>query len=231
MTAADSPDRPGLSRSHLTLWWLMSTPAEHWDRVYSTGPVTGLSSFQADATTSIRLLSRWAAPADALLDLGAGASSLVDSLIDAHWTDLTLLDVSQVAIDVVRRRIGQFAPGVRFICADFRRWKPDRRYRTWHDRAVFHFLVEPSERDAYVSLARRSVSPGGVVIVSTFADDGPEFCSGLATARFDAERLAALFGSGFRLQHAEREEHVTPAGVVQPFTWVVLRRVDGADQG
>jgi hypothetical protein len=103
-------------------------------------------------------------------------------------------------------------------------WQPGRTYDAWHDRAVFHFLVQPEQREQYVATASRAVPSGGILVLGTFASDGPTQCSGLPTSRYDADALAAVFAPGFTLEHSEREEHVTPGGAVQAFTWVVLRR-------
>ncbi|MBI2684394.1 MAG: class I SAM-dependent methyltransferase [Actinobacteria bacterium] len=154
------------------------------------------------------------APNAAIIDVGGGASSLAGTLL-ARRFDVTVLDVSPVALD-------HLAPRVRRIVADVREWVPDRSYAVWHDRAAFHFLTERADRERYVNAAHRAVRPGGNVIVGAFAPDGPTRCSGLPVARYDAEGLAAEFGAHFALVDARREEHVTPSGSVQPFTWIVL---------
>ena len=109
--------------------------------------------------------------------------------------------------------------------ADVLSWKPERTYDAWHDRAVFHFLARPDQREQYAATASRAVIPGGVLVLGTFAVDGPTQCSGLPTSRYDDAALAEVFAPGFTVEHSEREEHVTPGGAVQPFTWVVLRRI------
>jgi hypothetical protein len=110
---------------------------------------------------------------------------------------------------------------VRCVEADLLRWEPDRRYGLWHDRAVFHFLVDERERERYLEALRRAVEPGGTVILGTFAADGPEVCSGLPVRRYSATDLSAALGEAFVVLQTRREEHVTPRGVIQPFTWVV----------
>jgi hypothetical protein len=208
----------------------MSSPAEHWNGVYVSKAVTDVSWFEERPATSIRLLGEWASPTDSFIDVGAGTSSLVDHLIEAQWRDVTLLDASAEALDIVRLRLGDVVPTVTYVTADVLHWKPSRTFRAWHDRAVFHFLVEPGERNAYVSMLSQAVVAGGTVILATFASDGPKSCSGLATARYDAAALADMFGEHFQLEYTERQEHVTPAGQVQPFTWVVLRRIGYVDR-
>ena len=203
----------------------MQDAARHWNAVYETKAADQVSWFQAAPVTSLRLLERWAPPGGSVIDVGAGASTLVDELVGAGWKDVTVLDVSEAALTKVRKRLGERLGAVTFAAGDVRTWQSERTYGAWHDRAVFHFLVEPSDRDHYVATASKAIAPGGVAVLATFAADGPVECSGLPTLRYDAESLARIFGSAFSLEHAEREEHTTPFGTIQPFTWVVLRRV------
>jgi SAM-dependent methyltransferase len=205
-----------------------STTAAHWDGVYATRPLDQVSWHQHRATTSLRLLACSSDPSASVLDVGAGASTLADDLLRAGYRDVTVLDVSAHALAAVRDRLGDRA-GLTCVVADLLAWQPDRTYDVWHDRAVFHFLVEPADRALYVATAARAVAPGGVLVLGAFAADGPTACSGLPTARYDADDLAALFTDSFSVEHTEREEHRTPTGAVQPFTWLVLRRLaDGS---
>jgi trans-aconitate methyltransferase len=158
------------------------------------------------------------------LDLGAGSSSLVDVLLAESFEDLTVLDVSETALDSVRRRLAERGQHVNLVHADVLGWEPIRTFDVWHDRAVFHFLSRPEDRFRYVQVAVSGVRAAGTLVVATFASDGPSHCSGLPVSRYDAAGLAAEFEIGFDLVHSEREEHCTPAGVIQPFTWAVLRR-------
>ncbi|HEY5247050.1 MAG TPA: class I SAM-dependent methyltransferase [Dermatophilaceae bacterium] len=202
----------------------MSTSSEeHWEQVYRSRPSTEVSWFQAEPATSLRLIVSAAEGDSSVLDVGAGSSLLVDALVAGSFTDVTVLDVSEVALDRVRRRLGQ-SPAVTLVHADLLEWVAERTYDVWHDRAVFHFLRHPYERARYVELVEEAISPGGAVVVATFALDAPTHCSGLEVCRYDVQGLAAEFGSGFDLLHTEREEHVTPGGAIQPFTWAVLRR-------
>ncbi len=203
----------------------MEDAAGHWESVFETKAADEVSWFQAVPAMSLRLLERWASPAGSVIDVGAGASTLVDSLLDAGWTDVTILDVSETALTRVRNRLGRRAEAVTFVTADIRSWHPNRTYDAWHDRAVFHFLVEPTDRDHYVATATQAVAPGSALVLATFAADGPTECSSLPTSRYDPDELVRAFGSAFALEHAEREEHATPSGSIQPFSWVVLRRL------
>lgn len=188
------------------------------------------SWFQAWPQPSLRLLSSVATPTSAVLDVGAGTSTLADALVGAGWSDLTVLDVSAEALAVVRARLGARQHEVSFVVGDVLSWQPERTYDVWHDRAVFYFLVQPDERARYVATAGRAVARDGAMIIGAFAADGPTQCSGLPTARYSADELAAAFAPAFKVIHGEREEHRTPEGVVQPFTWVVLRRTSSRDQ-
>ena len=196
--------------------------SRHWNAVYDGRPARSLSWFQAEPSTSLQLLRAAAPPPASVVDVGAGESPLADHLLAGGWTDVTLLDVSDAALAATRSRLAG-AP-VAYVVADLLTWRPPRQYDAWHDRAVFHFLVDAADRTGYVDRAVQAVAPGGALVVGAFAADGPSQCSGLPTARYDAAELAAEFAPTFRLERDEREEHVTPAGVVQPFTWVVLRR-------
>ena len=200
--------------------------AAHWDGVFTTKAADEVSWHQAEPATSLRLLAAAAPPPAAVVDVGAGAGVLPDRLLATGWTDVTVLDVSGAAVAAVRDRLGE---RIAYVVTDLLAWAPPRGYDAWHDRAVFHFLVDTADRARYVDVAARAVRPGGVAVVATFAADGPTSCSGLPTARYDADALAAVFAPRFVAEASAREEHGTPFGTVQPFTWVVLRRV--ADGG
>ena len=203
----------------------MAERASLWDRVYATKATTDLGWYEREPTTSLRLIESVATDTtSAVIDVGGGASSLVDRLLERGFRDLTVLDVSQHALDQVRERLGDRGSNVNLVRPDVLTWEPDKPYDVWHDRAVFHFLIDPAERDRYVDIARRALRPDGAVVLGTFAEDGPTQCSGLPVARYSGADLASLFLPSFVLVEHEREEHVTPSGTVQPFTWVTLRR-------
>lgn len=198
--------------------------AEHWDRVYAVNPPETVSWFQEDPGTSLRLLTAAGDPAMPVIDVGAGRSPLAAALLAAGWSDVTVLDVSVRALEQVVAQLADYQEALTLVVADLLDWTPTRSYRAWHDRAVFHFLVEQADRAGYVATARRAVAPGGALVLGTFALEGPTSCSGLAAARYDASGLAQEFAPDFVLERAETEQHATPAGTIQPFTWVVLRR-------
>ena len=204
------------------------TANEHWEKVYLTRSSDRLSWHQASPEPSLALLERFGVPASAaLVDVGGGASNLVDALLDRGWSDLTVVDLARAALEVSKMRLGERADKVAWIVADVTRWVPDRAYDVWHDRAVFHFLTDEAQRIAYRQALGVGVKPGGLVIMATFAPDGPERCSGLPVCRYDAKALAAEIGPEFELREERRAEHVTPAGHVQPFTWCAFRRTSG----
>jgi ubiquinone/menaquinone biosynthesis C-methylase UbiE len=203
----------------------MSAASEgHWERVYETRSTDEVSWFQAEPSVSRRLVEAAVGTNGSVVDVGAGASRLVDLLLDDGFADLTVLDVSARALAVVRERLAGRSSAVTWVHGDVLDWHPGRSFDVWHDRAVFHFLTDPEDRSRYVDLVQRVVHPGGTVIVATFAADGPTHCSGLPVSRSDAAGLATVFGEAFMLGHAEREEHLTPSGALQPFTWAVLHR-------
>jgi ubiquinone/menaquinone biosynthesis C-methylase UbiE len=192
----------------------------YWDEVYARVGGQGGSWFQTEATVSMAMIEA-AGPPTSILDVGAGASVLAGNLLDAGYTDVTCLDVSDAGLQAARTRLGTRASQVQWLVGDVRQFTPSRRYHIWHDRAVFHFLTDPADRDAYRAALRRAVEPGGHVIIATFAGDGPDQCSGLPVARYTAEALVAEF-SGLRVEESRRADHLTPAGAVQPFTWLRL---------
>jgi SAM-dependent methyltransferase len=201
----------------------------HWEAVYETKQTDEVSWYQPSAERSVGLIRRVQPDLSGpIIDIGGGASVLVDELLDLGYDDLTVLDIAEAALKAARERAGPRA-GVRWLQADVLSADlPPARYAVWHDRAVFHFLTTPAERAAYVAQVHRSVRPGGHVLVATFAGDGPARCSGLLVDRYSPDRLHAEFGPEFRLLASEREDHLTPQGAHQPFIYC-LCRLDAAD--
>jgi trans-aconitate methyltransferase len=159
-----------------------------------------------------------------ILDIGGGASRLVDALLDQGFESLTVLDLSEKALATTRARLGRKAANVRWIVADVTKWEPAETYDVWHDRAAFHFLMEPHDRAAYAERLREAVRLGGHVIIGTFAPDGPERCSGLPVMRHDAVSLGETFGRSFELMESRRHDHQTPMGGIQRFQFSRFRR-------
>jgi trans-aconitate methyltransferase len=203
----------------------MNTAAQdHWNRVYTTRAVDAVSWYQAQPKISLELIAAADLPFDApIIDVGGGASVLVDCLLAQGRSELSVLDISAAALANSRARLGADAARVRWIEADVCEFAPPQRYALWHDRAVFHFLIDPADRERYMSALGRSLKPRAHVVAATFAPDGPARCSGLDVARYDAATLHAQFDDDFELLGSRRETHVTPAGAEQRFTWVHLR--------
>jgi trans-aconitate methyltransferase len=199
----------------------------HWDAAYRRRTASGVSWYQPYASISVELVRTLELPFDTpIIDVGGGASPFVDSLVELGYADVTVLDLSSAALEMAKARLD---PGARveWIQADVLTWTPARRYGLWHDRAVFHFLTEEHDEAAYLDKLGSSVTRPGYAVVATFAPDGPEKCSGLPVARYGADELADRLSSvALQVVASCREEHVTPSGVVQPFTWVVARAND-----
>jgi ubiquinone/menaquinone biosynthesis C-methylase UbiE len=199
---------------------------EHWEHVYSTKSEGSVSWFQKHAHQSVQLIgSTGASKAAHIIDVGGGASTLVDDVLAGGYQHITVLDLSEAALAASRARLGDRASCVNWLAGDITRIElPRHAFDVWHDRAVFHFLTSPEQRAAYVGAVLRSVKPGGHVIVATFADDGPDKCSGLPVMRYSADELHAEFGSPFTLLRQEREDHHTPFGTVQKFVYCLCRK-------
>jgi trans-aconitate methyltransferase len=161
---------------------------------------------------------------DGVVDVGGGASGLVDALLERGHADVSVLDVSADGLAAAQQRLGANARRVRWIVEDLRAWRPDRTWRVWHDRAVLHFFTTDADRQRYLQVLSAATEVGSLAVFATFAPDGPQQCSGLPVARYDAEQLAGLLGSTWRLLLDDREQHATPAGGTQSFTWAALRR-------
>lgn len=194
----------------------------HWDGRYERIGAAKVSWYEPEPTTSLELLQLiGAGRSTSLIDVGGGSSWLADALVHQGWRDMTVLDISPVAIGIAEARLGP-SP-VSWVVADLLRWWPRRRFDVWHDRAVFHFLTSEYDRELYRCRLAAAVPPGGHAIIATFAPDGPEQCSALPVQRYDAASLAAAAAPTFDLVDQRRHVHRTPAGKDQPFTWVVLR--------
>lgn len=203
----------------------MSGGAERWDDVYATKGEAGVSWFQPRPIQSLRLIKAHATDrAMPIIDVGGGASRLVDELFADGYSDLTVLDVSATALDTSMARLGQAARDVAWITADITHWRPSRTWGVWHDRAVFHFLTLPADQDAYLRALEEGTRPGSTVIIATFALDGPERCSGLPVHRYSPETLQVRLGEGFLLEDQATERHTTPSGAQQSFSYAVFSR-------
>jgi SAM-dependent methyltransferase len=196
---------------------------EHWNHVYTTKSVTEVSWYEREPEPSLTLIRRWLKVPSRIIDIGGGASVLVDRLVSAGY-QMTVLDISAKALEHSQQRLGAQAFQVTWIEADITAIDPPGEFDLWHDRAVFHFLTDPTERQAYISLAEQTVRPGGLLILGVFADDGPTRCSGLEVCRYSEESLAAEFSRSFRIVEVHPHHHLTPAQKDQSFIYAVFQR-------
>lgn len=197
---------------------------EHWNKVYETRGADEVSWYQRRPDVSLALIAESGVGKEAgIIDVGGGASTLVDRLLDAGYRGLAVLDISGTALRLSRKRLGSRADAVEWFEADVTTFSPPHRFGLWHDRAVFHFLTSAADRRAYVATLKRVLEPGGGVIIATFALGGPAKCSGLAVVRYDAKGMSAELGPDFTLLEVRRETHVTPGKAEQPFVYFRYR--------
>lgn len=198
----------------------------HWESAWIGKQATEASWYQRVPRLSMTMIRNGSPGSEAsLIDVGGGASVLVDYLLDAGYRRVAVLDISAEALRQAGERLGERAGGVEWIEADITRYRPTRRFDLWHDRAAFHFLLWPEDRKAYVQTLRQTLKPRGQAIIAAFAPDGPRKCSGLDIVRYDADKLGAELGREFVLEEEVREIHLTPAGKEQRFGFYRFRRV------
>ena len=206
----------------------MAPSPEHWNGIYGARAEDELTWFEETPSVSLELVRRYLPPGNAFLDVGAGASRLVDTLLEEGFGPLAVMDLSGAALAASRQRLGDRSNEVTWVEADVTRWKPDQTYALWHDRAVFHFLTEAVDRAAYAQAMTGALNAGGFAIIATFADDGPEKCSGLPVIRYTPERLAReldrLLPNVFEMIEAKRHMHITPKGNRQSFQYSVFKK-------
>ena len=198
----------------------------HWEHIYETKAPTQVSWYQEHARFSLQYIrSTGIQKTDAIIDVGGGASTLVDDLVADGYQQISVLDVSAVALQLARQRLGTHAVEVNWIESDVTQADlPEQAYDLWHDRAVFHFLTQALDRQRYIHTVRQAVRKGGHVIVATFAPDGPDQCSGLDVVRYSPESLHHEFGEGFDMVDSTRETHHTPFGTEQKFIYCYCRK-------
>jgi len=197
---------------------------EHWNRVYATKRETGVSWYQPKPALSLALIREYAPQNASIIDIGGGASLLTAELVREGYGDLAVLDISAEALERAKENLGAEAAKIEWVVADIMAWKPTRQWQVWHDRAVFHFLTDAASQDAYIRALYAAALPGAIAIISGFAPDGPEKCSGLPVVRYDAQSLSKRIGAGFELLAEKREAHETPGGAMQKFYYAVLRK-------
>lgn len=197
----------------------------HWEAVYTTKGENEVSWFQDDPAPSLELINLARPTKEShIVDIGGGASRLVDRLLARGFAHVSVLDISAAALDVAKARLGERASSVQWIVADVTTWRSAQQFDIWHDRAAFHFLVDPKDRAAYIARMKQAVRPGGHAIIATFAIDGPEKCSGLPVNRYDPAELARELGEDFVLIESRRHDHATPWNSNQRFQFSLFRR-------
>ena len=199
-------DQPSLSRSH-------------WETVWGDRATEEVTWYQATPAVSLDLISQVATPTAAIIDVGGGCSLLIDHLLAAGYSDLSVLDISSAAIGRTRERVGREGNEVSWLVGDVTDWQPDREYDVWHDRAVLHFLIAEAARDRYVECLRSALGPAGHVILATFGPDGPEYCSGLPVRRYGRDDMIEALGEGFEPLNFVEEVHRAPSGATQEFLY------------
>ncbi len=203
---------------------MIETRAGHWDNVYTTKADDSVSWFEPSPSFSLELIDAAGIGLGAVIDIGGGASRLVDALVAKGHARVAVLDLSAQALEIAKARLGARADAVEWIVGDVTEWMPTSRYDLWHDRAAFHFLTAPDDQAAYAKVLHSALNPGGVAIIGTFAPDGPEKCSGLPVARHDADSIGRIIGPGFTLTDERRHDHTTPGGALQKFQFSSFRK-------
>ena len=202
---------------------MQSEKKEHWEKVYTTKTPDQVSWTQEKPKTSLDYIKGCKLPKDSeIIDIGGGDSLLVDFLLQENYSKISVLDISQHAINRAKKRLGSLADSVTWIVSDIIDFKPNKKYAVWHDRAAFHFLTDEAEIDTYIDLVRQSVISN--LIIGTFSKKGPLKCSGLNISQYNSHDLSNCFGSTFELVHAKTEDHATPFDTHQNFQFVHLKK-------
>lgn len=203
----------------------MSEIKDHWEKIYANMKLTEVSWYQPTPATSLRLIKSAVTQKEAkIIDIGGGDSFLIDKLLSDGFTDLTVLDISSNAINRAKRRLGAHSEIVNYIISDVVDFNPEEQFDVWHDRAAFHFLTDRDKIKQYINIAKRSIKPGGHLIVGTFAEDGPDKCSNIIIQKYSSTALIDLFSDEFDLVKGFNEEHQTPFDTIQKFTFVHLKK-------
>ena len=198
----------------------------HWQKAWDGADAQTKSWYQPQPSQSLDYIEDCAiARHEAIIDIGGGASTLVDALLARRFANITVLDIAEASLQAAQQRLGEAAGRIKWLCADATAWRPPHPYRLWHDRAVFHFLTREEDRGRYRAIAESAVVPGGHLIIATFAEDGPQKCSGLPVRRYSAAALSQEFAPAFALEEQCRQDHTTPSGAVQRFQYCRFLRL------
>ena len=203
----------------------MTDRKAHWERIYSDQPPTDVSWYQQEPMTSLSLIRGTGIGHEApIIDVGGGASVLVDYLYRDGYNYITVLDISARAIAHAKRRLGETAARIEWIEEDVTRFRPRQHYALWHDRAVFHFLTDAADRADYIKVLSSALLPGGHLVIAAFAIGGPDKCSGLDIVQYDAGKMKDELGDAFELLEQRDETHLTPANKEQKFSYFRFNR-------
>lgn len=202
-----------------------STLKKHWETVYQTKDTTKVGWHQAKPQVSLDFIGKAQLSKDAsILDVGGGDSKLVDYLLDERFQDISVLDISERALEKVKLRLGEMQAQVKFIVSNILDFQPREKFWIWHDRAAFHFLTDPIDQQNYSGLVARSIASGGYLIIATFSKEGPDTCSGLPVRQYDILDLKEFFYQEFHLLEGINYDHNTPSGSVQNYSVCLFRR-------
>ena len=199
----------------------------HWENVYHTKKFSDVSWFQATPTVSLYFLKELATPKNsAIIDVGGGDSYLVDHLLQLGYTDITVLDISETAIEKAKQRLGKNAEKINWIVSDITEFSSDKKFDCWHDRAAFHFLTKKEQVEKYLSAAQKNISENGRMIIGTFSDSGPEKCSGLPVKQYSEQSLSSVLKKWFDKIKCITTDHITPANKIQNFLFCSFKKIN-----
>lgn len=200
---------------------------KHWENIYETKPLSEVSWFQPTPETSLNFFKEYKIPTTAkIIDIGGGDSLLVDFLLDLGYQNITVLDISEAALNRAKKRLGNKANQVKWIVADVTTFEPAEKYDFWHDRAAFHFLTNEDEVKHYVETVRNSITPNGILVIGTFSEQGPKKCSGIDIKQYSANTLIKLFSSEFEKLNCFTVEHQTPFNTIQQFVFCSFKKAN-----
>lgn len=203
----------------------MEDRKEHWNKVYDSKTPTEVSWYEPMPETSLNYITECKLDNDAaIIDIGGGDSFLAEFLLAKGFTDLTVVDISEKAIERAKKRLGERAEEIKWIVADASEFKPERQYDLWHDRAAFHFLTEDEQVQNYLQTVKRSVKPGGFLVIGTFSENGPKKCSGIEIRQYSVSQMQDLFSDDFTTMSCKNIDHTTPSGGIQNFTFCSFRK-------
>ncbi len=204
----------------------MGTTQQHWENVFRQKTDDQKSWFQQYPSTSIKFIEELGLPKNAsVIDVGGGDSNLVDALLEKGCSNITVLDISSIAIENVKKRLGGKASKVTWIVSDITDYNPDRQFDLWHDRAAFHFLTDEQNINTYIKTCTKAVAPNGYLVLGTFSDKGPTQCSGLSITQYSKDSMLARFKAKFEMIRCIEEDHETPSKIIQRFLFCSFRKI------